>query len=91
MHIRIESILHILDAISEEHLGRAVIITAGREGLHSKTSLHYQGRAVDIRTNDIPSKGQIIAYCEEIRRTLGEGYDVVMESSHIHIEWDPKS
>ena len=90
MHIRIESILHILDDISEKMLGRAVIITAGREGLHSKTSLHYKGRAIDIRINDIPDYVQVVAYRDAIKEALGSGYDVVLETTHIHIEWDPK-
>ena len=90
MHLRIEAILPKLDEISERMLGRAVIITAGREGLHSKTSLHYKGRAIDIRINDIPTRDEVVAYHAAIIQALGKGYDVVLEKTHIHIEWDPK-
>lgn len=64
-----------------------LIITSIREGTHSPGSFHPNGRAFDIRT---PKEVSI----NEIRNRLnvnGHKFDVVEHSTHIHIEYDPKS
>jgi hypothetical protein len=90
MHPRVECIFHDLDKVTNRLFGRDVILTAGREGLHSKNSLHYEGRAIDIRINDL-DPDRIQEYASEIRKVLGPGYDVVVEGTHIHIEWDRRN
>lgn len=70
------------------------MLTSGTEGEHGPGSLHYVGLAVDLRT----STGGITRtsarmLTAEIRRALGgdnSEYDVVCESNHIHIEYQPK-
>jgi len=59
-----------------------VLITSVREGTHSEGSFHPLGLAWDMRQN-----GVLIA---DIKRVLGKDFDVVKESNHIHIEYDPK-
>jgi hypothetical protein len=59
---------------------------------HMPSSYHYKGLAVDIR---LPSKfsdtpGIDLAVCNALTNALGKEYDVVLESTHIHIEYDPK-
>jgi len=64
-------------------------ITEGTGGKHGTGSLHYVGLAIDIRTrNIVGGKEEFIA--QQIRVNLGEQYDVVLESDHIHIEFQPK-
>ncbi len=82
--------------------GSELIITSGseRKARHSDTSLHYAGRAVDVRIwelADVPKP----ANQANALKTLAKKYltsltlpinwiDVVLESDHIHIEWQPK-
>jgi multidrug efflux pump subunit AcrB len=68
------------------------VVTYGIEGEHGKNSLHYEGNAVDLRTWGL-SMAEINQIVNELRRRLGEDYDVIYESKkepHIHIEYDPK-
>jgi len=63
--------------------------TSGVDGKHSPTSLHYDGRAVDIRTRDLPPES-VDEFEWRIRAHLSDDYDVVLERDHIHVEWQPK-
>jgi len=63
-----------------------LVVTCAVEGVHMAKSLHYVGAAIDLR---LPAKRrQQIA--RNIRERLGEDYDVVLDRSHIHIEFQPK-
>ena len=65
------------------------VLTEGSGAKHGNASLHYVGLAIDLRTRNIPANlREEIA--DRIRRALGEQYDVVLESDHIHIEYQPK-
>ena len=65
------------------------VITSATDSLHGYSSEHYKGDAVDIRTRDIPEdKRELVA--NEIREALGAEFDVVLEKTHLHIEYDPK-
>lgn len=71
--------------------GYTVTVTSGEEpyASHATQSLHYQGLAEDYRTRDIaPSK--LADMVSDVRSRLGSDYDVVLESDHLHIEFDPK-
>lgn len=63
-----------------------LVITSTYDGNHSAGSLHYCNDAVDIRC----SSQKCLAEKESLKETLGLHYDVVLESDHIHIEYDPK-
>lgn len=78
---KLTAIERIVDAIGQEEL----VITSTYEGNHSAGSLHYADLAVDVRRTNRPD-----VVCQEIRRELGQDYDVVLENNHIHIEYDPK-
>ncbi len=64
-----------------------LIITAGNDGKHMVGSLHYKGYAIDLR---LPKEGKnwgaIVAM---IKAFLGENFDVILEKTHIHVEYDP--
>jgi hypothetical protein len=64
---------------------KELIITSTYEGSHSEGSLHYANLAVDIRRQD---RGNAVQ--DELRDKLGMDYDVCLEATHIHIEYDPK-
>ena len=66
-----------------------LVLTSVNDGRHSLTSLHYSGNAVDIRTREL-DPDHIEEIGEEIRQSLTSEYDVVVESDHIHIEFQPK-
>lgn len=70
--------------------GYDLIITSGTNGSHSRGSEHYKGDAIDLRTRHM-SAGDPEKISEEIARALGPEFDVILEPTHIHIEFDPKS
>lgn len=67
-------------------LGYDLVITSTYEGTHSAGSLHYDNNAYDI-SNPPEHKDEIL---RKIRDSLGRDFDVIDESNHIHIEYDPK-
>jgi hypothetical protein len=71
-----------------EH-GQEIVITSATDGPHSDMSLHYCGRALDFRTRYFDKDEQHVIYTKLIDN-LGSQYDVVMHSTHIHVEFDPK-
>ena len=68
--------------------GVSPVITSGIDGVHSNNSLHYSGRAFDFRTRHVhpDNRLELIA---SLAAALGEEFDVVLETDHIHIEFDP--
>lgn len=83
----IVSILNQLDQITQEILKRDTIITSGVETRSGYRSLHPEGLAIDIRTRDA-TKDQAQQIVHRIAETVGPCYDVILESNHIHIEYD---
>ena len=67
------------------------VITSVVEGKHSRGSLHYSGAAFDIRTRTILKDFDKEAIKEDIRYALTDEFDVVLEATHIHVEFQPKS
>jgi hypothetical protein len=72
--------------------GIPTVMTSCRDGKHKDKSLHYIGDAVDIR---LPSRfnttaGIDLKLLAEGREALGEQYDLILESDHLHLEFDPK-
>ena len=84
MHPAIESSLSVVDSIFKEFQNE-LVVTSGRDGHHMVTSLHYRGKAYDARTKNV-----LELLTKLIKDKLGSAYDVVLESDHIHIEFDPQ-
>lgn len=59
-------------------------ITSAHDGKHSQNSMHYQGKAVDLRIRDW--EGQIVPYARTIAWILGEPWVVIIEVDHLHIQ-----
>jgi hypothetical protein len=68
--------------------GFDLVVTSIADGKHSANSLHYSGRAADVRSRDIPV-GERHAVREALEFALGQEFDVVLEKDHYHIELDP--
>lgn len=66
-----------------------LVITSLLDGRHMKDSLHYKGLAVDLRTRHLLKPDRATA-AARLRVALGPEYDVVLHTTHIHVEHDPK-
>lgn len=64
------------------------VITSGTDGRHMPESLHYVGLAFDFRTRHVQPDDRI-PLTAALQAGLGEAFDVVLESDHIHVEYDP--
>jgi hypothetical protein len=65
------------------------VITAGVDGKHKPGSLHYAGSAVDLRTRDL-SADNLQKFVARLRECLSNDFDVVLETDHVHVEFQPK-
>lgn len=67
--------------------GEKFVLTGGREGKHTLTSLHNSGNAFDCRLPKKDAQG----LRDEIKRRTGIDFDVVLERDHIHVEYQPRT
>ena len=72
-----------------QELGYECVVTEGCGGTHSERSRHYDGLALDLRTNHMKADHRL-ELAVNLSTALGPEFDVVMESDHTHVEWDPK-
>ena len=85
--------------VYEESHGVDCILTAGVDGKHGRGSLHYVGFAIDLRIRNLLPGWQLTPELVEaaelvnikLQNRLGFEYDVVLESNHFHIEFQPKN
>lgn len=70
-------------------MGTDLTITSCTEGVHSKGSRHYSGLAIDLRTRGL-SNEQAKRAAKLLADALGDNFDVVLEETHIHVEFDPE-
>lgn len=68
--------------------GHNLVITSITDGKHGDNSYHYDGLAIDCRTFYFHEKDEIQSVATEIKERLANLYDVIVESDHIHIEFD---
>jgi len=69
--------------------GDELVVTSLTDSKHGNGSLHPSGYGGDLRTRNFP-KNMVEAVAQDLRERLTDEYDVVVESDHIHIEFDPK-
>ncbi len=69
--------------------GHDLMITACVDGKHMAGSLHYAGAAIDLRTRDV-APADVQKLIAQIKSSLGDDFDVLLEVDHIHIEFQPK-
>ncbi len=64
-------------------------LSSGLEGKHSRNSLHYAGLAFDVSARDVAgSQYESITYL--LSKNLGDEFDVIFETDHWHIEFQPE-
>ena len=97
MDPNITKIFDKIDKVFTKHTGRPAIITSGRDGRHSLNSLHYQEKAIDLRTKDL-TREQLEKILSDLKWELGPDYNVIYERAdpekkkeeHIHLSYFPK-
>lgn len=62
-------------------------ITSAKDGKHMQNSKHYKGLAIDIRTFDMSNVCLVV---NSLRKRFYKKLDIVHESNHIHVEYEPK-
>ena len=85
MHPKIIDNMDGVEAVFRK-FGVEAVITSGRDGKHKEGSFHYKGQAFDLRTWHVIDQVAVL-----LRMYLGKDFDVIVESDHIHVEYDPKS
>lgn len=71
-------------------LGRELIVTSLQDGKHGTNSLHYSGKALDVRTRGL-TQDECLLVSSYLKTYLAPlGFDIIVEVDHIHIEYDPK-
>ena len=79
------NILSVADQVAPK--GYDLTVTSGCDGRHTTNSAHYTGKAFDLRTRDLePNIAK--KWCDRIRDALGSQYFVLLESDHIHIQFN---
>jgi len=76
----------IVQPILRKH-GQELVITENWGGTHMVGSKHDDWLAIDLRIWDLHHKDSCV---QKMQTALGSEYDVVLESDHIHLEFDPK-
>jgi len=69
------------------HESAELVVTSVTDSEHKRGSLHYAGQAADLRTRGLID---VIQTANGLRDRLGDDFDVVVESDHIHVEYQPK-
>lgn len=90
--IKPETVLAIAVAQSVfDSKGYDCTITSGVDGRHSRGSRHYSGYAFDLRTRHLPDTDAKQRIHLLLKQALGADFDVILEPTHIHVEYDPKT
>ena len=69
-------------------LGVELVVTSCIDGTHSRGSMHYSGSAVDLRSANLGTNA--VSATQRLQTALGNDYDVLLETDHIHVEYQPK-
>jgi uncharacterized protein YcbK (DUF882 family) len=70
-------------------MGYDCVITSANDGEHSEKSLHWAGAALDFRIKHMAEEDRW-KLAHILQEALPDDFDVVLESDHIHIEYQPK-
>lgn len=79
------------DRLHRKRARREAVITSVLDGHHMVGSAHFTGNAFDLRIWYLfPLPLTPESFTKELDRLLGEDYDVVLEDTHIHVEFQPE-
>ena len=70
-------------------MGYSTVVTSACDGKHGRGSLHYVGLALDFRTRHVAA-GEHDKLRDMVADALGPQFDVVLEETHLHVEYQPK-
>ncbi len=70
--------------------GVPFVVTSCTDSHHGRSSKHFTGNGWDVRSRTIPDNVSDGLW-KALTKALGVDYDVVRESDHWHIEFDPKT
>ena len=70
-------------------LDKECVITSGTDGVHQHGSKHYTGEALDFRTRNMRRIEKAVLV-NNLNEALGPDFDVVLERTHLHVEYHPK-
>jgi Hedgehog amino-terminal signalling domain len=79
----------VADSVHRDMFSTPLVVTEATGGTHHPGSLHYNGLAIDVRTNDM-DPARVADFVARVKEGLGADYDVVVEADHVHIEHQPK-
>lgn len=82
-------IVNTLRATVPETGDNAVWITSANDSKHMEGSLHYKNRAFDVRIWNVKNEELVPGWVARLKLALGPDYDVILEPTHIHVEYDP--
>lgn len=69
---------------------KELVITSITGGSHGIGSYHYIGQAIDCRTRYF-NRDEKMKVKAMIEKRLTDAYDVILEPTHLHIEYDPQT
>ena len=84
-----------IEAAYLEVVGVEATLTCGTDAKHGEGSLHYVGLATDWRRRSDGASyywdtNTTTSLVNAIKQRLGSEFDVAVEPTHIHIEYQPK-
>ena len=80
----IEVVIHAWDLFAPSVIP---VITSANDGKHMDGSFHYKNLAWDLRTKNLAA-GKVEEIAHMLRVNLGSDWDIVVESTHLHCEYD---
>lgn len=96
LEIEMRRVLIVADEAFAAHSHwKEATVTSTTEGVHSAQSLHPYGYAVDFRIQEYNGRGgvdslspkQLENIVQHMRAELGPDYQVILEETHIHVEY----
>lgn len=85
-----------VDAVYRAEVGHEAMCTSADDRTHGRGSLHPHGAGWDFRIREgnnlahpVHPQPVLLDITHRLQRYLGPMFDVVLESDHIHIEFDP--
>jgi hypothetical protein len=72
--------------------GSVCVVTSGRDGTHSRQSVHDEGKALDLRISNLPLQpGGLSKFGANLAislvQCLGPYWYLVLEKDHFHLEY----
>lgn len=87
IHPRAWSAMMLCADIIYQTAGKECVFTSHSGDIHGEESYHYLAGAFDARTRHLTEEEQE-GVAHRLARKLGDQWDVVLESDHLHVEWD---